>query len=108
MTWLTGSCTEEPGSSSSRLGSEFEAAAGVAENETKPVSRECLLRVGGFTAVMIWRVMHSSAKLRNEDSRSGRKSRIALYRPTSPSWIRSSPSPPMRKYEDAFKRTNDA
>jgi hypothetical protein len=30
------------------------------------------LRVAVFTAVMIWRVMHSSAKFRNDDSRSVR------------------------------------
>jgi hypothetical protein len=49
--------------------------------------------------------MHSSAKLRKLDSRSERKSRIALYRPTRPSWMRSSLSPPARKYDEAFRRT---
>ena len=34
ITWLTGSWTVEPGSISSRLGSESEEPAGVAENDT--------------------------------------------------------------------------
>ncbi len=48
------------------------APAGVAENDTYWFSGVCLLRVAVLTAVMIWRVMHSSAKLRNDDSRSER------------------------------------
>ncbi len=55
---------------------------------------------------MICRVTHSSAKLLNDVSLSGRKSRTALYRPIIPSWIKSSLSPPARKYELAFSRTN--
>ncbi len=46
--------------------------AGVAENDTYWFSGVCLLRVAVFTAVMIWRVMQSSAKLRKLDSRSVR------------------------------------
>ena len=46
--------------------------AGVAENETYWFSGVCLLRVAVLTAVMIWRVMQSSAKLRKLDSRSVR------------------------------------
>ena len=72
MTWLTGSWIVEPGSSSSSVGSLSLAPAGVEENDTYPLSGVCLLRVAVFTAVMIWRVMQSSAKLRNEDSRSVR------------------------------------
>ena len=73
MTWLTGSCTVEPGITSSSVGSLSPLEpAGVAENETYWFSGVCLLRVAVFTAVMIWRVMHSSAKLRNDDSRSER------------------------------------
>ena len=44
----------------------------TAENDTYWLSGVCLLRVAVFTAVMIWRVMHSSAKLRKLDSRSVR------------------------------------
>jgi DNA-directed RNA polymerase specialized sigma24 family protein len=40
------------------------------------------------------------------DSRSGRKSRIAVEGPTRPSCTRSSVSPPARKYDEAFRRTN--
>ncbi len=65
----------------------------------------CLKRVAVLIAVMICRVTQSSAKLRNEVSLSARKSRTALYSPTSPSWTRSSESPPARKYELAFSRT---
>ena len=68
----------EPGSTSSSVGSESEAPAGADENDTYPLSGVCLLRVAVLTAVMIWRVMQSSAKFRNDDSRSLRKSRIAL------------------------------
>ena len=46
--------------------------AGVLENDTYWLSGVCLLRVAVLTAVMIWRVMHSSAKLRKLDSRSVR------------------------------------
>ena len=59
-----------PGRTSSSVGSESPEAAGVDENETYWFSGECLLRVEVFTAVMICRVMHSSAKLRKLDSRS--------------------------------------
>ena len=48
------------------------APAGVDENDTYWFSGVCLLRVAVFTAVMIWRVMQSSAKLRKLDSRSVR------------------------------------
>ena len=73
MTWLTGSWTVEPGITSSSVGSLSPLApAGVAENDTYWLSGVCLLRVAVFTAVMIWRVMQSSAKLRNDDSRSER------------------------------------
>ena len=47
-------------------------AAGVWLNETYEFSGVCLFRVAVFTAVMIWRVMQSSAKLRKLDSRSER------------------------------------
>ena len=47
-------------------------AAGVCENDTYSFSGVCLLRVDVFTAVMICRVMQSSAKLRKLDSRSVR------------------------------------
>ena len=53
-------------------------AAGDCANETYWFSGACLLRLAVLTAVMIWRVMQSSAKLRKLDSRSVRKSRIAL------------------------------
>ena len=50
-------------------------------------------------AVIIWRVMHSSANARNDGcSSSGLKSRMALYRPIMPSCTMSSWSAPMRKY----------
>ena len=48
------------------------AAAGVWLNETYWLSGVCLLRVAVLTAVMICRVMQSSAKPRKLDSRSGR------------------------------------
>ena len=57
---------------SSSEGSPSLAAAGVWENDTYWLSGVCLLRVAVFTAVMICRVMQSSAKLRKEDSRSDR------------------------------------
>jgi hypothetical protein len=47
-------------------------AAGVWLNETYWLRGVCLLRVAVFTAVMICRVMQSSAKLRKLDSRSVR------------------------------------
>jgi hypothetical protein len=65
-----------------------------------------LYRVAVLIAVMIWRVMQSSANDRNDVSLSARKSRTALKRPICPSWIRSCESPPARKYELAFRRTN--
>src|SRR3954449_4268513 len=72
ITWFTGSCATGPGRTSSSVGSESPAAAGVAENDTYWLSGVCLLRVEVLTAVMIWWVMHSSAKLRKLDSRSDR------------------------------------
>ena len=72
ITWLTGSWTLGPGRISSRVVSESPAAAGVWLKETYWLSGVCLLRVAVFTAVMIWRVMQSSAKLRKLDSRSVR------------------------------------
>ena len=70
ITWLTGSWTVEPGMISSSVGSPSPPAVGELENETYWFSGVCLLRVAVLTAVMIWRVMHSSAKLRKLDSRS--------------------------------------
>ena len=73
ITWLTGSWTVEPAIVSSSVGSESPTApAGLLENDTYWFSGVCLLRVAVLTAVMIWRVMHSSAKLRKLDSRSVR------------------------------------
>ena len=72
MTWLTGSWTVGPGMMSSSVGSPSPPADGDAEKETYWFSGVCLLRVAVLTAVMIWRVMQSSAKLRNDDSRSVR------------------------------------
>ena len=69
---MTGSWTLGPGSTSSSVGSPSVAPAGVDENETYWFSGVCLLRVAVLTAVMIWRVMQSSAKLRKLDSRSVR------------------------------------
>ena len=54
------------------MGSSSPDAAGVDENDTYWLSGVCLLRVEVFTAVMIWRVMQSSAKFRKLDSRSVR------------------------------------
>ena len=85
MTWLTGSWTEGPGMTSSRVGSPSEALAGVLENETYWFSGVCLLRVAVLTAVMIWRVMQSSAKLRKLDSRSKRSRGSPCRRSLSPS-----------------------
>ena len=69
----------EPGRTSSSVGSLSPLApAGDEEKETYWFSGVCLLRVAVLTAVMIWRVMQSSAKLRKLDSRSVRKSRTAL------------------------------
>src|SRR3989441_3014505 len=65
----------------------------------------CFCRVAVLIAVMIWRVMHSSANARNEESLSARKSRMALYRPIMPSWMMSSRSAPIRKYAFALTRT---
>src|SRR4051794_41233092 len=97
MTWLTGSCTEGPGMTSSRVGSPSEVLAGVLENETYWFSGVCLLRVAVLTAVVIWRVMQSSAEVRELDSRSGRESRVALLRATRAPRMRSAPSPPARE-----------
>jgi hypothetical protein len=63
---------------SSRVVSASPDAAGDWANETYWFSGACLLRLAVLTAVMIWRVMQSSAKLRKLDSRSVRKSLIAL------------------------------
>jgi hypothetical protein len=72
ITWFTGSCTGDPGMISSSVGSPSEAAVGELENETYWFRGVCLFRVAVLTAVMIWRVMQSSAKLRKLDSRSVR------------------------------------
>ena len=69
---MTGSWTDGPGSTSSSVGSPSSSAAGAVENDTYWLSGACLLRVAVFTAVMICRVMQSSAKLRKLDSRSVR------------------------------------
>jgi hypothetical protein len=69
---LTGSWTLGPGITSSSVGSPSIALAGVEENETYWFRGVCLLRVAVLTAVMIWRVMQSSAKFRKLDSRSVR------------------------------------
>ena len=72
ITWLTGSCELGPGQDlvEGRLG----VAGGGRRlaKETYWLSGVCLLRVAVLTAVMIWRVMQSSAKLRKLDSRSVR------------------------------------
>src|SRR3954462_11422079 len=107
MTWLTGSQVVEPGRTSSRVGSESPAPAGEDENDTYPLSGVCLLRVAVFTAVMICRVMQSSAKLRKLDSRSGGKPRMPLWSPTGPLLMGVSLSPPTRKYDEAFSRTKE-
>jgi len=78
MATFIGSCAVGPGRISSSVGSGSDAPAGVLENDTYRFSGACLLRDAVLTAVMIWRVMHSSAKLRKLDSRSVRKSRTAL------------------------------
>ncbi len=65
--------------------------------ETYWLSGWCFWRVAVLMAVMIWRVMHSSAKARKLAWCSGRKSRAALYRPISASCSMSSASPPTRK-----------
>ena len=72
ITWLTGSWTLGPGMTSSSVGSPSVAPAGGEANDTYWLSGTCLLRVAVLTAVMIWRVMQSSAKLRKLDSRSVR------------------------------------
>src|SRR5919204_2945255 len=101
MTRSDGSSLAGPGRISSIVVSPSPAAAGDVAKETYWLSGACLLRLAVFTAVMICRVMQSSAKLRKLDSRSERKSLIDLYRPSRPSWIRSAGAPPSRKYEDA-------
>ena len=78
ITRSAGSSEIGPGRTSSSVVSASPAAAGDWANETYWLSGACLLRLAVFTAVMIWRVMQSSAKLRKLDSRSVRKSRIAL------------------------------
>src|SRR5688500_20235569 len=105
MTQIAGSSTPGPGSASPSVHSPSSWPAGDWLNETYEFSGECLNRVAALMAVMIWRVMQSSAKLRNDVSLSERKSRTALYRPIKPSWIRSSDSPPAKKYELALRRT---
>ncbi len=65
MTWLHGVVHRGPGITSSRVGSPLERARGRAARTTRSrLSGVCLLRVAVLTAVMIWRVMQSSAKLR--------------------------------------------
>ncbi len=109
MTQTEGSWTLGPGRASPSVQSPSESCpAGVWLNETYELSGVCLKRVAVLIAVMIWRVTQSSAKLRKDVSLSERKSRTALYRPIMPSWTRSSPSPPARKYELAFSRTKPA
>ena len=62
-----------PGMTSSSVGSPLRRAGRAwRENDTYWFSGVCLLRVAVLTAVMIWRVMQSSAKLRKLDSRSVR------------------------------------
>ena len=103
---VEGSSTLGPGKASPSVQSLSESCpAGVWLNETYWLSGWCLNRVAVLIAVMIWRVTQSSAKLRKDVSLSVRKSRTALYRPIRPSWIRSSESPPARKYELALSRT---
>ncbi len=70
ITWLTGSWTVGPGITSSSVGSPSEALGRRARERDVLFSGVCLLRVAVLTAVMIWRVMQSSAKLRKLDSRS--------------------------------------
>ena len=55
-----------------------------------------MILVAVLMAVMICRVTQSSAKLRNDVSLSGLKSRTALQSPMRPSCTRSSDSPPAR------------
>ena len=79
ITITDGSCTAGPGSASPSEHSPSESwPAGVWLNETYVLSGECLKRVAVLIAVMICRVTHSSAKLRNDVSLSARKSRTAL------------------------------
>ena len=64
---MTGSCNGRAGQHLVERRLAVPAApAGVDENDTYWFSGVCLLRVAVLTAVMIWRVMQSSAKLRNE------------------------------------------
>ncbi len=79
MTQTDGSFTLGPGSASPSVQSPSDSwPAGVWLNETYVFSGECLNRVAVLIAVMICRVTQSSAKLRNDVSLSGRKSRTAL------------------------------
>ncbi len=79
MTQTDGSLTLGPGSASPSVQSPSDSwPAGVWLNETYVLSGECLKRVAVLIAVMICRVTQSSAKLRNDVSLSGRKSRTAL------------------------------
>src|SRR5262249_11524231 len=78
ITWLTGSWTLGPGRISSRVVSESPAAAGVWLKETYWLRGVCLLRVAVLTAVMIWRVMRHSAKLRKLGAPAVREARMAL------------------------------
>src|SRR5262249_61985079 len=78
ITQTDGSSTDGPGSASPSVQSPSDSCpAGVWLNETYVLSGACLNRVAVLIAVMICRVTHNSAKLRNEDL-SGLKSRTAL------------------------------
>ena len=65
--------------------------------DTYWLSGWCFWRVAALMAVITWRVMHSSAKARNDTWRSAWKSRAALYRPIIASCSMSSASAPTRK-----------
>src|SRR4029077_12974511 len=79
ITLTLGSLTFGPGSASPRVTSPSPSCpAGVWLNETYVFSGACLNRVAVLIAVIICRVTQSSAKLRNDVSFSGRKSRTAL------------------------------
>jgi hypothetical protein len=71
------------------------------------VAARVLVAVAVLTAVMIWRVMQSSAKLRKRGLAIRAEVADRLVEADEPSWMRSSESPPMRKYDDALRRTNE-
>ena len=78
ITFVAGSSVRGPGRISSSVDSPSPAAVGVVAKLIDWFSGACLLRLAVLTAVIICRVMQSSAKLRKLDSRSERKSRTAL------------------------------